>query len=536
MHRSFYKNINKTDQDNFILKHCDTKQCKRERLKSGARGPNKFSTNYFISVKNPTRKMRICKSAFLSILNIGKDRVTGVLQRSFNEGNLAKERRGGDRKSNLFLERKESVKKFIESLQAVEPHYCRSKSSVRLYLPADLTINKLWLMYNDHNRNLPVKQSFFRNIFNTKYNAGFGSPLKDTCSRCSELNFKIKKETDERTKQELITTKRFHSLQAKAFYDLLRSDDKEILTISFDCQKNNPLPKLPDQAAYFSRQINLYNFTVVVGKSMGKKIKDNVHIFYWNETENPKASNQIASAIFHLLKTINIHEDKKTVRLFADGCGGQNKNSTLIGMCSNWLQCHAPPQVKNLEIIFPVVGHSFLPPDRIFAHIEKETKRLSVICDPEKYVEVFRNHGKVYHLTTDVSVHDWKKETSRTFKPPGMWHFKFNQAKRFILRRGRKNVSISGETTYRSNFCVSKYLNKKCMTCVDLNPSIVPRGNKIASAKIEDVTKLLSKHFGEDWRSETSLRFYKKTEETNENFFENRDIQCVRLEEAESSI
>lgn len=538
MHRNFYKLSKKVDQDNYILNYCRLKQCERTRLKTGARGPKNMSVDYYIAIKNPQKVVRLCKKAFTEILKIGKDRITGVLQRSFKEeGCLAKENRGGDRRKMRFLERHNKVQAFIESLQAVETHYCRSKSSVRLYLPPDLNIKKLWRMYNDGLSEIPelkVKESFFRKVFNTKYNVGFGSPMKDTCSRCSELTRKIQTASSDQEKQKFIAEKRLHSLKAKAFYDLLRNEEDHVLIASFDCQKNNALPKLPDQAAYFSRQINLFNFTAVVGSS--KSPLNNVHIYYWNETDNAKASNQIATAVFHLLTNLDIPQNKTVIRLFADGCGGQNKNSAVIGMCSKWLMSNAPPQIKEINIIFPMVGHSFLPPDRVFAKIEKEIKTMSVISDPHSYVEIFKKHGSVYYLTQDIDVLDWKEEVSKTFKPPGNWHFKFNLTKRFILKRGRQNVSIQGEENYKHEFCVPKYVTKKGMSCSQIEPSVIPKGNKINSAKIKDVVALLTKHYGEDWRNIPSLHIYKNVEETNDSFMSNADMPCVPLEESENFV
>jgi hypothetical protein len=55
--------------------------------------------------------------------------------------------------------------------------------------------------------------------------------------------------------------------------------------------------------------------------------------------------------------------NKKTVRLIADGCGGQNKNSTVIGMCCLWLMS-APKHSEVIELLFSIAGHSFIPPDR----------------------------------------------------------------------------------------------------------------------------------------------------------------------------
>ncbi|CAF4763168.1 unnamed protein product [Pieris macdunnoughi] len=109
------------------------------------------------------------------------------------------------------------------------------------------------------------------------------------------------------------------------------------------------------------------NFTVVIGSS--KSALDNVRTYYWCENEHAKSSSEIASAVFDTLISLDIPSDKTRVRLFADGCGGQNKNTILVGMCMKWLYSNAPPHVKKLEIIFPMVGHSFLPPDRVFAKI-----------------------------------------------------------------------------------------------------------------------------------------------------------------------
>lgn len=77
---------------------------------------------------------------------------------------------------------------FIGELNCEEPHYCRGKSK-RYYLPAELSINKLWRMYNNSQvDDLKVKKSYFHNIFNQNYNLGFGSPRTDVCLTCLHFN------------------------------------------------------------------------------------------------------------------------------------------------------------------------------------------------------------------------------------------------------------------------------------------------------------------------------------------------------------
>ncbi|KAK9701039.1 hypothetical protein QE152_g30866 [Popillia japonica] len=136
-----------------------------------------------------------------------------------------------------------------------------------------------------------------------------------------------------------------------------------------------PLPKLPDQQAYFSMQINFYNFSVVAGNSKSKLSDNNVWSFVWTEADRPKSSNEITSGVYHVLSNVEYSENITTVCLFCDGCGGQNKNSTYMGMLCNWLYYFASPHIKHCEVIFPVVGHSFLPPDRVFGNIEKAVRK-----------------------------------------------------------------------------------------------------------------------------------------------------------------
>lgn len=131
---------------------------------------------------------------------------------------------------------------------------------------------------------------------------------------------------------------------------LKKKNDNE-LTLSFDCQKNLVLPKLTDQATYYSRQFFLYNFTVCEGTSKEKLSKEKVSIFTWTEADNKKGSTQIASAIYYKLNNTNL-EGYKFVRLFADGAGGQNKNSIVIFMLMYWLKTRAPENIKGIKLFF----------------------------------------------------------------------------------------------------------------------------------------------------------------------------------------
>lgn len=217
---------------------------------------------------------------------------------------------------------------------------------------------------------LIAKESYFRMIFNTRFNIGFRSPRSDVCSKCLELTERIKTEIDLTKQNGLKAEKRIHKLRAAAFFEYLQENDETLKIISFDCQKNQVLPKVPDQSAYYSRQFYIYNFTIVDGHSRSPLTRDNVSAFTWTENEYSKSVR-----VFHYLTNhINLAGVTK-LRLMADGCGGQNKNFILLGMVMKWFRDHSPKTLKTCKIIYPVPGHSFIPPDRVFSAIDGKIKK-----------------------------------------------------------------------------------------------------------------------------------------------------------------
>lgn len=456
----------------------------------------------------------VCQETFTKALCVKKDRIQGVMRRFYEKEELAKERRGGDRKSQKYEEKRKAVQAFIESFKATESHYCRSKTMKRMYLAPELNIKKLWRMYNKDHPSLEVKQHFFRNIFNTCYNIGFGTPRSDVCSTCLLLDERIKKESNTENKNKLMTEKRVHRLRFKAFYEILQEQRPDLLTISFDCQKNLALPKVPDQSAYYSRQINFYNFTIVVGNSKAKLNKENIFAYTWNETMHNKGSNEIISAVHHFLTNLDINENIIVLRIVADGCSGQNKNSGMVAMLGKWLTTEVPRHIKKVEIIFPVVGHSFIPPDRVFARIEKDLKKREVIASPEEYQEIIDQYCTTTALDA-ITVRDWKSAYAPIIKPTTSWHVQFQKCKRFFLTRSKtNNLLLQGELSYKIDINVKKAITKKTKSITMLNPGVIQANQIIPKkAKIADVSNLLKKHYGEQWRDIETLAFYKRVED-----------------------
>lgn len=512
-HQSFYANEGKVAQDAFLLKY--TSQNKPQRT-SRAKVPGssrKMCVNsYFVKTREGCKQ--VCAKTFLTILGISRYRVQNLCRKHLATGASPRECRGGDRRSDKYEAKRQLVMKFIMSLRPVESHYMRDKSK-RQYLPCGLNIKTLWRTYNNHTDDVAFKVTyqFFRKIFLYKFNISFKTPATDACSTCLQLKNEIQQAGHgSQKKSDLMIQLRVHILKSKAFYSHLHeTETNNILLFSYDCQKNLVLPRVPDQAAYYSRQLYYYNFTVCRGHSKAPQNTDTVTMYTWLENERHKGSNEIASALLDTLRNAKLEDSNyECVRLCSDGCPGQNKNSTVIGVVMKWFKDESPKSVERVEIVFPIVGHSFLPPDRVFGRIEKVIRSVGTIETPSKYTAILKDFGTVKRLGAEVPVHDWKSAVQDVIKPTGQWNFKLSLSKRIILTRNTKgNIIVQGEAHYRCDCGVPGTILKKSKSISSMMPIQLDNTVPVKRAKLNDVANLLSKHFGANWREREDLVYYR---------------------------
>ncbi|CAH4034881.1 unnamed protein product [Pieris brassicae] len=97
-------------------------------------------------------------------------------------------------------------------------------------------------------------------------------------------------------------------------------------------------------------------------------------------------------------------------------------------------------------------------------------------------------------------------------KDVGSCHFQFKKCKRFFIKRSVQtgNVVINGEVNYNKRGGVFKKVNPKNKTVANINPDAIEiKTVKLKPAKLVDVKKLLSSHFGEAWENQGGFFFYK---------------------------
>lgn len=391
------------------------------------------------------------------------------------------------------------------SILGTESHYGRNKSQ-RLYLSSEWNITKLWKAYNATvTEALQVKRWFFNKIFATKFNIGFGTPATDQCSYCLRTKFLVQNERDLNKKNRLMSELGAHRLRAKTFYRIMKKETYGTESYCMDLQQVQPLPKLSIGEAFYARQISLYNLCIT---DIGNQ---NPIIYSWTENQAGKGANEVSSALYDFLSKKTFDPTTTTLRIFADGCGGQNKNAHVVHVLTMWLLNDSPEAIKNILMVFPVRGHSYLPADRVFGRIERETKCYTEITELTLYREIYSKTNEVRVLGEHWEVRDMKYLGGVLKKTDGIAEMKRIFLKKKMIKN-TPSVVFKMEPTFCADDDSKKFqtLLKRGQRYANVRlPNSLPFINHISSEKKRDVLKLLDLRFGDKWLEQENLNFYK---------------------------
>jgi hypothetical protein len=450
--------------------------------------------------------VHVCAKSFSSITNIKRTRLQNIAKEWQLNSTLRTEKRGGRRVSKLREELKEKIRSHICSFKCRDSHYSRNNANCRKYLPPDISIRRMWRLFKRDNDNIACNFSLYYKIFRSEFNLGFGNPRSDICGICEKLRLKIKLCQDPAEKVTLMTDFNLHKRRAKYFYTLLNRVDYEepSITVAFDMQQNQPLPKVAVGEAFYARQIWVFNLTFVVHAD-NTQPKEKVHIYTWDETQAGRDSNTVASALLHFLVNLDIPEGIMKLRLFSDACASQNRNSTVVGACHYFCSVVKPGFI--IEHHFPIRGHSFLPADRVFGRMEKVLRRLEVLLLPSDYHKIYQDFGIVYVLGSDWELKDCKAQVKKLFK--ANLGFKISQVK--VIRFESNKIGV--KSLYNGEFCYHN-IGKKGKKINAFNPEVISLKSCITQVKAADVMKLLTSAGVEPSSTPELVRFYDCVAET----------------------
>jgi hypothetical protein len=403
---------------------------------------------------------------------------------------------------SLAANRRDTVFEHINSIPTTSSHYSRAKSPYRKYLPSGLNINSLYSLYSEwmsekHPEIEKVSPHYYRDIFNQNFNIGFEPPKSDTCAFCDRIENDIKLCTDDTRKRELNVQKEVHLRRSMAVHKLLKKlkDDtnEECEVLCFDLQQTLPTPKLTTSVQYYKRKLWTYNFCVHDVKT------GRATMYLWNETTAKRGSIEICNCLMNYIEK-QTPANRKTLILFSDNCGGQNKNINLVLSCLRKIH---EGRFEEINHYFMVPGHSYLPCDRNFGHIEKKLRGVDVFSEdhyaklilearttrPFNVIQMKRNDFKNYsdlqkYVTRrkakfkDAKVLIYRSAYKQGYEISNSFTFDRNSVDKVPLQKGKKksydNVAfdlskITLELSYEGPILLSK---EKCQDVKDLLPFV----------------------------------------------------------------
>lgn len=376
----------------YVSSRTDYSATERTRKRNqDSRKSKSVSYKYFFEVEGV--RHQVCKDTFLNVLGETDAflRRCASKKQSSVSGITRDDTRGRARpKHALPIATKEAILKHIKSFPAYVSHYCRSQTKQK-YLASTLNVQKMYNLFVSENPTLKASYISYYRIF-SQQKLKFKSPATDTCGNCDEYVVKLRAAPTEEEKNSIQKNYDLHLRRAEAAYNLkkkvkalLETDDTTRVLV-FDLQQVLTTPLVPTGRAFYLRQLNTYNLTIVDCKT------DKTHCYMWHECEAARGANEIASCLFaHIMQ--EVPETVKKVYLFSDCCSGQNRNSIISAMHHVLLQVHA--SLQSIEHIFLVPGHTRLECDSRHSVIEASKKNATIIAVPSEWYSLVRNCGKV---------------------------------------------------------------------------------------------------------------------------------------------
>lgn len=367
----------KTEQDVYLQSLMEIASVERERPRGESSKPREFNIRYHILHNG--KRTRVCKKAFIQTYSCSPKRCYR-LSHLLKNNTTPTDKRGKNVSGNAIPGSVISkIRDHIESYPRKKEHYTGKDKE---FLAANLNIKLIYSMFVEKERNFLLETlgdekrlsyKFFWQYFKENYDFGFGRPVKDACVTCEELNNKIKNPLlNDNAKKAAVAELMVHKRRSKKFYNSLNEtkkiceDDKKTIGISIDFMANVSLPCIPVQDLYYFRQLTLNVFGI---HNLSTR---EMTCFVYHEGEGGKGANDVCSMIQWYINNKIDMDIVETLYIFADNCTGQNKNNTLIrylmGLCEKSL-------FKEVKLIFPVRGHSFMPNDRDFGIIRRKLRK-----------------------------------------------------------------------------------------------------------------------------------------------------------------
>jgi hypothetical protein len=156
----------------------------------------------------------------------------------------------------------------------------------------------------------------------------------------------------------------------------------------FDLQQVLQCPYGANSLFYYRHKLDLYNLSVY-DLATGK-----AKCFIWDQMQAKRGANEIGSCLHRYLTGLS-EEGIREVVMYADNCGGQNKNQFIVAMMLHAVITVQHTEIEKLTICYLEAGHTQNENDSVHSSIELAKKKAGSIFVPTQYVAIVRTARKV---------------------------------------------------------------------------------------------------------------------------------------------
>lgn len=440
-----------------------------------------------------SQNVRVCKVFYLSTLDINHKRVQLYHTNKQNMCGTPVNLKWGMSKNNVVpQEVKDGISAHINSLPRVESHYNRANTK-KEYLADGLNIPILYEEYVEKCNEAgttPGKVHLYREIFNANFNIAFHVPKKDRCDTCEEMGKNENPTEEDKRKHEKHLAGK---LETKTERDKDRNENNKF-TICFDLQNVFALPTAEVSNFFYKRKLNVYFMTAHC--SADKR----GYGAMWNEGQNGRAGNDIASSVMKLLESIvdeNSEDPRiKHITLWSDSCVPQNRNSHFSTAIKVFLKHH--PEILSIEHKFCEPGHSSIQEvDNLHSQIESVCRH-SEIYSPVGLLRVL----KKVHRSKPLKIIQMKPEHFKDFssvaKQGKYDRVPFTKAKSLLFKQDEPKI-LSYKTAFSQDWIAKNVLERKTTRHLVQNnlhfevadPAIAKPTEGLSQAKKADISSML---------------------------------------------
>ena len=218
----------------------------------------------------------------------------------------------------------------------------------------------------------PISKTMMFRILNTK-NVDLFRPKNDLCNTCE--SYKVGQVSLEDWKSHVMEKERARS---EKDFDKIQASRGKCHVIAVDLQATQQSPMVRANCIYYKSKLNVYNYTVYnLGNGRAK-------CYWWNETQADLSASVFTSLLVDYIETT--FTDKLPVIVYSDGCGYQNRNSTM----SNGLLNLAMKTQREILQKFLVKGHTQMECDSIHSLVERKLKNVDIRL-PSDYMEICKH-------------------------------------------------------------------------------------------------------------------------------------------------